>query len=280
MATSFYDPTQSWDTYSSSAPNTSDWWNSYVSDSPSYLDANMTSPATSNTIDFSSSSPSTNWWDSIGAYDPNLSLAETGTTGTDAGSGSTGIMAALNKFLGLGSTGGVNGKSNELTLASLLGAGLPAGLGALASSNQTDKLTALSEKYSAMGQPYRDKLSALYTDPSTFLNSDAVRIPVQQGTDMLARSLSTHGNPTGSGNALTELQKYSSGQLSDRLGQEKDRLAGFGGLSSYSGAAPAAATSAINSSANTYNAIGAGAADIFNPKPATSLADLLKLMKG
>ena len=189
-------------------------------------------------------------------------------------------MAQINKLLGLGQTGGTNGQSTGLTLASLLGAGIPAGLGALASSNQTDKLTALSDKYSAMGQPYRDKLSALYADPSTFLNSDAVRIPVQQGTDMLARSLSTRGNPTGSGNALTELQKYSSGQLFDRLGQEKDRLAGFGGLSAYSGAAPQAATNAINSSANTYNAIGAGAADIFNPKQQTSLADLMRLMKG
>lgn len=280
------------------------WWDSYMTDTPSYLDSNLTSSGG-------------NWWDSIGAntdiqspslpssgltdypsygdswstnYDPNYLWSSSGdpsVTGpsynwsappaTAAADGSSTLSGIL-KALGIGGMG--TSGSTGMTLADLLGKALPAGLGAMASSNQTDKLTALADKYSAMGQPYRDRLSALYADPSIFLNSDAVRVPVQQGTDMLARSLSTRGNPTGSGNALTELQKYSSGQLADRLGQEKDRLAGSGGLSSYSSAAPAAATNAIGSSANTYNAIGAGAADIFNPKPTNSLADLLKLMKG
>ena len=272
-----------------------DWWDSYMTDTPSYLDLNLidySSPF--DQVDLSNSSPQTSWWDSVQNYNENPTQNwwdvpqyntnvgwDTPPASDTTAAGGTDWLAALNKALGLGSSGGTSGgTNNELTLAKLLGAGIPAGLGAYASSNQTDKLTELANKYSAMGQPYRDRLSALYANPSTFLNSDAVRIPVQQGTDMLARSLSTRGNPTGSGNALTELQRYSSGQLYDRLGQEKDRLSGFGGLSAYSGAAPQAATNAIGSSANTYNAIGAGAADIFNPKPANSLADLIKLLGG
>ena len=265
------------------------WWDSYLTDTPSYLDLGLTdfsSPSTQ--IDLSNSSPQTSWWDSVANYNENPTVNwwdtpqyNTNVT-SDPAPASSNLLDSITSLLsgalsGAGGTAG--GTSSGLTLAQLLGAGIPAGLGALASSNQTDALTSLADKYSAMGQPYRDKLSALYADPSTFLNSDAVRIPVQQGTDMLARSLSTRGNPTGSGNALTELQKYSSGQLYDRLGQEKDRLAGFGGLSAYSGAAPQAATNAINSSANTYNAIGAGAADIFTPKQNT-LADLIKQMSG
>ena len=266
------------------------WWDSYLTDTPSYLDPNLTNFSSSSTqpftqIDLSNSSPQTSWWDSVNAYNdsPTTNWWDTPQYNTnvtsDPAPASSNWWDSLPSLTSLFSGTGGAGQSNGLNLSSLLGAGIPAGLGALASSNQTDKLTALSDKYSAMGQPYRDKLSALYADPSTFLNSDAVRIPVQQGTDMLARSLSTRGNPTGSGNALTELQKYSSGQLFDRLGQEKDRLAGFGGLSAYSGAAPQAATNAINSSANTYNAIGAGAADIFTPQQNT-LADLIKQMSG
>lgn len=85
----------------------------------------------------------------------------------------------------------------------------------------------------AVGAPYRSKLSDLYANPSSFLSSPEVTVPVQQASDIMARSLSTKGNPTGSGNALQQLQSYSADQLFGKLGQEKDRLAGYGGLGAY-----------------------------------------------
>lgn len=91
----------------------------------------------------------------------------------------------------------------------------------------------------SVGAPYRDRLAGLYADPSSFLSSPEVMAPVQQATDALARALSVKGNPAGSPAAMSEIQNYAANQLFGRLGQEKDRLAQFGGLSAFnqSGAA-------------------------------------------
>lgn len=159
----------------------------------------------------------------------------------------------------------------------IIGAAAPAVLGAYASDQQANSYKDIADKYMAMGAPYRTKLADLYDNPNGFLTSPEVQVPVQQGTDMLARSLSVKGNPIGSGNALQQLQGYSADQLFGKLGQEKDRLAGFGGLASYNAAAPSAASNAIGAEGNVYNAIGAGFADVFNPKP--TLAQTLAQLK-
>lgn len=141
-----------------------------------------------------------------------------------------------------------------------------------AQAAETQRLRELSDKYMAFGEPYRQKLTDLYADPNAFLSSDEVQKPVQMGTDMLSRSLSMGGNPVGSGNALQQLQSYSADQLFGRLGQEKDRLAGYGGLASYNAAAPQIASGATGVNpytATQWNALGAGAdtlSNIFNPK--------------
>ena len=85
----------------------------------------------------------------------------------------------------------------------------------------------------AQGAPYRDRLAGLYADPTSFLSSPEVMVPVQQATDALARALSVKGNPAGNPAAMSEIQNYASNQLFGRLGQEKDRLSGFGGLSAF-----------------------------------------------
>lgn len=176
--------------------------------------------------------------------------------------------ASLAKMLGL------DGK----TIGSLLSSGL----GAYASNKQTTALEDQAKRYEGYGAPYRQKLSDLYANPDSFLTSKEVQTPVQQGTNTLMRSLSTQGNPFGSGNALQQGQSYASDQLFGKLGQEKDRLAGFGGLSSYNQAAPQAATNAIQSTSNGYNAIGSGLGNIFNPPQTASqtMAEFLKTMRG
>lgn len=164
-------------------------------------------------------------------------------------------------------------------LSRLLGAALPAGLGALGSYQQTNALKDLAQKYQEFGAPYRQRLSDLYANPSSFLSSPEVQSSVQQGTDALARSLSAKvGNPIGNMGALQDIQNYSANQLFGKLGQEKDRLAGFGGLSNYNAAAPGLETSAVGSNANIFNAIGAGLGSYFNPP--TNLETLLKSLSG
>lgn len=201
------------------------------------------------------------------------SAAQTVGAGGSAAGAATGAAAgaggALSRVL--------NGTATAADYASLGLSALPGLIGAYASSNATDAYKTLAETFAGYGAPYRQKLSDLYADPSSFLKSAEVQKPVQMGSDILARSLSTQGNPIGSGNALQQLQSYSSDQLFGRLGQEKDRLAGYGGLTQYNAAAPAAASNVIGSNANTANALGAAASNVFNP-PKT-LAEQLAAFK-
>lgn len=235
----------------------------------------------------------------LGSYGADAMAADvTGSVGTGmpAIGSATGAAASLPgalPYIDLANSGGAAGAAsgaasaggglwdtvkNVNTLGGLLqGNGLagliPSALGAYASNQQTDALEDLAKEYMGMGAPYRSRLASLYADPNAFLSSNEVQVPVQQGTDALARALSINGNPAGSGRALQQLQSYASDQLFSRLGQEKDRLAGFGGLSAYSQAAPGASMNAIGSQSNMYGAIGGGLADLLNPPK--SLAEQL-----
>ncbi len=143
-------------------------------------------------------------------------------------------------------------------------------LGVYGANRQTSQLQNLSNQFAGYGAPYRARLAESYADPAAFLkNSPDINAAVGQGTDALARSLSVQGNPAGSGHALQELQNYATTGLYGKLGQERDRLAGFGGLTAYNQAAPTAATNAVNSQAGVPNAIGAGISAITNPVKTT-----------
>lgn len=149
---------------------------------------------------------------------------------------------------------------------STIGKLLATGLGVAGANQQTSAYQKLAEQFAGYGAPYRARLAETYANPEGYLQSPDVRASVLQGTNALARSLSTQGNPAQSGHALQELQDYSANQLFGKLGQERDRLAGFGGLTAYNSAAPSAMTSATQSQGNALNAIGAGINQITNPQ--------------
>lgn len=188
------------------------------------------------------------------------------TTGTQQAPTTQAQQTALERILS------GNGTTQDYLTA--FGQVAPSLLGMYASDRQADALGGLASQYSAMGAPYRDRLAQSYSDPTAFLKSPEVQVPVQMGTDAMARALSTQGNPAGSGTALHELQNYSANQLFGRLGQERDRLAGFGGLTAYNSAAPQAATNAIGAERGVYDALGYGIGQVTNPPK--SLADILK----
>src|SRR3546814_17426197 len=98
-------------------------------------------------------------------------------------------------------------------------------------------------------------------------------------TDTLLRRLSAkEGNPFGNPGGLTEAMNYINGNLAlPTLDNYRRVNAGAGGLAALTSAAPGAATSGIDANANLSNAIGAGAADIFNPPK--SLSDILREAK-
>ncbi len=143
-------------------------------------------------------------------------------------------------------------------------------LGVYGANRQANSQQRLSQQFQEYGAPYRARLAESYADPAAFLaNSPDIKAAVGQGTDAVARSLSTQGNPAQSGHALQELQSYATTGLYGKLGQERDRLAGFGGLTSYNAAAPGAMTNAVSSQAGVPNAIGAGISAITNPVKTT-----------
>ena len=202
-----------------------------------------------------------------------------GTFGASAlgggGGGGGGSSAGGGGTAGTGAGGSIFGDLADDDWLRILARGAPGLLGALGSASQAEDFEDLAHQYQQTGAPYRGRLEQLYGDPTAFLNSPEVRQPIQQGTDMLARSLSVKGNPAGSGNALQELQNYASTQLFGKLGQEKDRLGGFGGLTQYNQAAPQMASNTINAQGNIYGNLGGAAADIFNPQRRFTLQDLL-----
>jgi hypothetical protein len=151
----------------------------------------------------------------------------------------------------------------------MLGKLAPSLLGAYASNQQSNKLAELAQKYQDFGAPYRSKLAEISTNPDAFYSSPAA----QQGVNTVLNKLSVGGNPAGS----PYKQQLAVDSLWNDYGRERDRLAGFGGLTNYNAAAPSLEAQAVGSNANMWNSIGAGMNDIFNPKPA--LPDLLKQMK-
>jgi hypothetical protein len=186
-----------------------------------------------------------------------------------------GTTSFLSRLIGGGASGGSGSNTSKGLLGSLfgldqgtasgLGALISGGLGAYASNQQTNAYKDLADKYAGYGAPYRQKLSDLMANPDSFLSSSEVQVPVQQGTNALMRSLSTGGNPFGSGNALQQGQNYASNNLYSQLQGKENQLAGFGGLTNYNGAAAGAAGNAIQSQGNQYNALGSSINDIFNP---------------
>lgn len=205
-------------------------------------------------------------------------------TGASGMSGVT-SLASLLKALGIGgAASGANGGLFGLgtgagSQGGQLGSILASILGYSAANSQTAAFKSLADKYAGYGEPYRQRLSDLYANPSGFLTSPEVTAPVQQGSDMLARSLSVQGNPIGSGNALQQLQNYSANQLFGRLGEEKNRLGTLGGIANFNAAAPTAASSAISSQGNAANAVGSGLSNIFMPQQslAQQLAPFMNL---
>jgi hypothetical protein len=190
-----------------------------------------------------------------------------GSAAETVGAGGTALTVANAAAAGTALSRILDGTATTADYISVLGTAGAGLYGASVAGDQAQAYRDVANQFAGYGAPYRQRLSDIYADPTTFLNSKEVQKPVQMGSDIMARSLSMQGNPTGSGNALQQLQSYSADQLFGRLGQEKDRLGGFGGLSGYNAAAPSAAGAAIQSMSGAPNVLAATASDIFNPKP-------------
>lgn len=213
--------------------------------------------------------PLGNWMpDDSSTYWTDLSKGTVGSgLGGAAASAATGALGRILK-----------GNATADDWLSVLGAVAPSLIGAYGANQKANTLEQLASQTNdrwresvAMGAPYRKRLEDLYANPSGYLSSPEVTTSVDQGTAALARALSTSGNPFGSGRALSEMQNYASNQLFGRLGQEKDRLAGFGGLTAYNQAGAQGpnlgmSLASLESEGDVYNALGIGLDRLLNPR--------------
>ena len=145
----------------------------------------------------------------------------------------------------------------------LLGVVGSTGLGIAGANAQQTAQQKLADQFWGAGTDYRNRLAASYADPNAFLkNSPDIQASVNQGTDAMARALSTKAP---GGNTLQELQNYATNSLYGQLGNQRQQLANFGGLSAITGAAPGQMQTATNGQSGVYNAIGAGISNLTNP---------------
>ncbi len=184
-----------------------------------------------------------------------------------------GTAAAAN---GLSTGSGVsNGSGTSSDLMRLIGAIAPAALGAYASHEQSQSLQDLANRYMEFGAPSRARYEASYA-PGFSMNMDpGYTDALNNATKSFLHKASINGNPADSPNAwdqtLTDINsKFAYPALQDF----RKMNANAGGIANFQTAAPGIDTAAINAGRGVYDAIGAGAADIFNP-PRT-LTDVLR----
>jgi hypothetical protein len=161
----------------------------------------------------------------------------------------------------------MNGTGTADDWASAAGKLLATGLGIAGASSASSNAQELSQKFQEYGAPYRAQLANISNNPDAFYKG-------QQATSALEavlRRLSVGGNPAGD----PYKQSLAVNSLFNEYGRERDRLAGFGGLTAYNSAAPGAMANASGSDKGIYDALGYGVNALTSPAP-TTLEDLLR----
>jgi hypothetical protein len=181
-------------------------------------------------------------------------------TGALAGAGAAGATTWDRIFNGTASAG---------DWASIAGSLAPGVLGYLGSSQATDAYKDLANQYMGFGAPSRARYEASYAPGFDITQADpAVGKAIDASSNALLRGLSTQGNPYGNPGGLMEANKYVTSNVAlPALNQYRNQNSASGGLAGFSTAAPAAASGAIQSQGNEWNALGYGLGRAMNPSP-------------
>lgn len=162
------------------------------------------------------------------------------------------------------------------------GRAAPSALGAIGANKQRQSLEALTQQYMDLGAPSRARYEASYAPGFTMANEPGYKDALDQTTKATLHGLSVNGNPAGSPNAWEQtLSDVNAKMAFPALQNFRNTNANAGGIASLQTAAPGVATSAINAGSNVFNAVGAGANDIFNPQKtlAQQIAEYQQMMK-
>lgn len=156
---------------------------------------------------------------------------------------------------------------------------LPGVVGALTSNSQANSLKALSDQYSGYGAPSRSRYEASFQPGFTMENDPGYKDALDQSAKATLHALSVNGNPAGSPNAWSQsLTDNYQKTAYPALQQYRNTNASAGGLQSGAAAAPGLATTAINQNGQTAANLGGAFRDATSES--SSLADLLKKIKG
>lgn len=195
--------------------------------------------------------------------------ASAGGTAAAAG-GSTALSRILD---------GTATTADYLSVGGGLGA---AGLGVYGANQQAGALNDLADKYLAIGAPSRARYESSFAPGFTMAKDPGYTDALDQTTKSFLHKASIGGNPAESPNAwMQTLKDVNSTFAYPALQNYRNQNSSTGGYGAFNTAAPAAATGAVNAQTGVYNAIGAGAADIFNPRPAQiTLNDIYRAARG
>lgn len=208
-----------------------------------------------------------------GAADASGTMVDGATSGGISGGAAGGAAAgtAISRILD-----GTATTADYLSLAGNVGL---TGLGIYGANKQANALEDLNNQYMAMGAPSRGRYESSFAPGFTMENDPGYTDALGQAAKSTLHGMSAKfGNPSDSPNAwAATLKDLYAGTAYPALQDYRKLNANTGGLSRFAEAAPGVATGAINADAGKLNAIGAGAANIFNP-PST-LEQLLRGMR-
>lgn len=193
---------------------------------------------------------------------------------------------------GLGLTGGAAGGAAGGLSSTLSGLAnnpfvkmgmqaLPAVIGAIGSKQQADKQDKLAKEYLALGEPSRQRYEASFQPGFSMGQDPGFQDALNQAAKANLHALSVQGNPAGSPNAwnqtLTDVfQRFAYPALQNYRNMNSNA----GGISNLQTSVPQIAMNSINSEKGIWDAVGAGAADIFNPPRRMTLKDLMNMQIG
>lgn len=217
-----------------------------------------------------------------GAFDMGGSQGVFDSQGNPTYSSPTTLASLAEQAKQMAAQFGITPASALSLLKSGLLKGAPAVLGAIGANQQANSLGALAKQYMDLGAPSRARYEASFAPGFTMASDPGYQDALDASSKATLHSLSVQGNPAGSPDAWSQsLADNYAKTAYPALQNFRNTNANAGGIASLQTAAPAAATGAITAQGNIFNAIGAGANDIFNPQPslAQTLAQYQQLLK-
>jgi hypothetical protein len=140
----------------------------------------------------------------------------------------------------------------------------PGILGMIGANQQSNTLQGISDKYLAMGAPFRDRLEQTFQPGYSLMNEPGFKDALDVSSQGVLRNLSAKaGNPYENPGSVSEAQKYVTGSLAlPQLNTMRSQLGTFGQLGTNM--AGTADMAGANASGGALNAVGYGLSNLLN----------------